>query len=466
MKYKYRCSENSRSDIEMCEECFQKQLKIDRQAVEIEQLKNQLRYRKKNQNEPYGSSTPSSKIAFKENSLRSKENAENGRPTGHSDNGRTRFSEAEAEETISLKVEIQACPECGGRLESEGVDSRAFLDAAIIEAKKVIYKCQVKSCTKCKKKVTRKPIALPGKIYSNNLIANAMVMHYLEGIPLNTVARLMGNGVSGSALIRIFHELGESWKDAYENLKKEYREEPVKHADETGWRTKGNNGYAWLFCSPTISLFSFEKTRSGEIPKSILGDVSLPGVLIVDRYAGYNQVPCHIQYCYAHLLRDVTDLEKKFPKIKEVQLFVADFAPLLTAAMKLRRQDISNEEYIRAARVLKEKILGLARSPAKHAAIQTYQSIFIEKESRLFHWVQDRAVPCENNRAERELRPTVIARKVSFGSQSTKGALTRSILMSILHSAAKRAQKITIKQWILSSIDNLAQDSPLSFANL
>ncbi|MBI3941357.1 MAG: transposase, partial [Acidobacteria bacterium] len=38
-----------------------------------------------------------------------------------------------------------------------------------------------------------------------------------------------------------------------------------------------------------------------------------------------------------------------------------------------------------------------------------------------------------DNRCERELRPTVIARKVSFGSQSEAGAKTREIMMSLLH---------------------------------
>jgi len=41
-------------------------------------------------------------------------------------------------------------------------------------------------------------------------------------------------------------------------------------------------------------------------------------------------------------------------------------------------------------------------------------------------------IPAENNRAERALRPLVIARKVSFGSQSEAGAGTREILMTVL----------------------------------
>jgi hypothetical protein len=56
---------------------------------------------------------------------------------------------------------------------------------------------------------------------------------------------------------------------------------------------------------------------------------------------------------------------------------------------------------------------------------------------------KDRAVPADNNRAERELRPLVIARKVSFGSQSEAGAHTREALMSVLHTLRKRTDDLT-----------------------
>lgn len=40
-------------------------------------------------------------------------------------------------------------------------------------------------------------------------------------------------------------------------------------------------------------------------------------------------------------------------------------------------------------------------------------------------------VPSENNAAERAVRPTVIARKVSGGTRSAKGSETNSILRSL-----------------------------------
>ena len=96
----------------------------------------------------------------------------------------------------------------------------------------------------------------------------------------------------------------------------------VKHADETGWRTDGHNGYAWLFCTKTISIFRFRQTRSGQVALQVLGAKRLRGVLVVDRYHGYNRAFCAIQYCYAHMLRNVQDLEKEFlSEAKKVGLY-------------------------------------------------------------------------------------------------------------------------------------------------
>ena len=63
------------------------------------------------------------------------------------------------------------------------------------------------------------------------------------------------------------------------------------------------------------------------------------------------------------------------------------------------------------------------------------------------------------NLAERDLRPTVIARKVSFGSQSEAGAKTRSILMTVLHTLKKRTSEPGAV--LKTTLDQLAQDPTL-----
>ena len=164
----------------------------------------------------------------------------------------------------------------------------------------------------------------------------------------------------------------------------------------------------------------------------------MPGVLVVDRYGGYNKAPCDIQYCYEHLRRPIEDLLKEFPKSKEIKDFVNKVVPLLSQAMGLRSQDISDDEFYKKASQLKSNIIHEMNKSAKHAGIQNIQSIFQEYSHRLYHWADNRDIPAENNYSERGFRRLVISRKISFGSQSDKGAKTREILMTVLHSLRKR----------------------------
>jgi transposase len=223
-----------------------------------------------------------------------------------------------------------------------------------------------------------------------------------------------------------------------EKLIAEYRQAPVKHADETGWPNDGRRGYAWLFCTPPISIFRLRLTRAASVAKDVLGEEPLPGVLVVDRYHAYNKAPCALQYCYSHLLRDVQDVGKEFPDHQEVQDFVGTTAPLIAQAIQLRTQPIADEVFYTRADQLKMDIQQVMHSEARHAGIQKIQNIFREKAHRMYHWAQDRAIPADNNFNERELRKLVIARKISFGSQGDAGAKTREILMTTLLTLKKR----------------------------
>ncbi len=94
--------------------------------------------------------------------------------------------------------------------------------------------------------------------------------------------------------------------------------------------------------------------------------------------------------------------------------------------------------------------------PAKHLGIRRIQEIFRENESRLYHWATNRAVPANNNLAERDLRPSVVARKVSFGSVTDNGARTRSILSTVVSRLKKRGADVEDR--LKRALDQLAQN--------
>jgi hypothetical protein len=170
----------------------------------------------------------------------------------------------------------------------------------------------------------------------------------------------------------------------------------------------------------------------------VLGSQRLPGTLVVDRYKAYNKAPCAMQYCYSHLSRDIEDLQKDDPDDPEVNRFVETAPPQLAAAMSLRTLKLSKRQFLKQAAALRRDLESTMQAAASHPGIQHIQDLFREKSQRMFRWTLDPRIPAENNRAERELRPLVIARKVSFGSQSEAGAATRETLMSVLLTLQKR----------------------------
>jgi transposase len=445
----------TRSDWTICKECLQKQQKIDRLEEELRRVKAKLRYQERTAREgPFGSSTPSSKVPLKANSLEENQARKGGAKLGHPGHGRKPLDLAQSERTIPVHLPT-SCPDCGTSLESRGVSRRTLLDAQPLRPEKQLLLLDVKRCPKCRRTFRAKPPGvLPKSLFTNRLLSVVAIEHYLHGRTLGQLQRQLGAGYG--ALINALHGLAKRLQPVIPKLIREYRAAFVKHADETGWRTDGRGGYMWLFCTPRLSLFRFRASRSAKVAHEVLGDKRLPGTLVVDRYGAYNKAPCAIQYCYSHLSRDIEDLQKDDPDDPEVNRFVETALPQLAAAMSLRQLALSKRQFRQQAAALRHDIETTMNAPASHPGIQHIQDLFREKSQRMYRWTLDPRIPAENNRAERELRPLVIARKVSFGSQSDAGAATREILMSVLVTLQKRTPDPLAT--LTAALDTLATD--------
>ena len=79
--------------------------------------------------------------------------------------------------------------------------------------------------------------------------------------------------------------------------------------DETGWRENGANGYVWTFSTPTGYFLPW---RGKSVVDEVLGD-GFAGVLVCDFYAAYHHYDGPKQRCWAHLLRDIHDLQGLYP---------------------------------------------------------------------------------------------------------------------------------------------------------
>ena len=102
------------------------------------------------------------------------------------------------------------------------------------------------------------------------------------------------------------HQTAQRAQPAVAAILDRIRASPVVHADETGWRQSGANGYVWTFSTPTERYF-LRRGRGKAVVDEALGE-SFSGVLVSDFYAAYHHYDGPKQRCRAHLLRDIHDL--------------------------------------------------------------------------------------------------------------------------------------------------------------
>jgi len=458
----YRLPKTKDYGVNLCEGCFDKQRQIDRLKEEVQQLRLKVcANQRKSAVGFFGLSTPSSQIPVKQNSLAENQAKSGGATKGHRGVGRQVFSKDEADERRIAKVEAVTCAGCACGLRRQSSNERGIYELERERIKKIYYELERKICPKCRQIVSgRVENAFARVALSNELVVEVAEQHYVLGRTLGQIAERFG--INYSTLADSLKRVGKLLEPSLERLKTDYRASPMRHADETGWRTDGGNGYSWYFGSHNVSLHLFRDTRSASVVREVLGTAELGGVLVVDRYGGYNRVPCEIQYCYAHLLREMKDLEQEFENNVEIKSYTSQMKLHLSDAMQLRKRGLTETQYQAEAATIKSKIFELSDRQASHPAVRKWQDFFVEKSERLYQWCQNSQIPAENNYAEREIRKVVIARKMSYGSQSAEGAKTRETWTSILQTLKKREENPRDK--LVEALNKLSQIKDLDIA--
>ncbi|MCX6349381.1 MAG: hypothetical protein NTV79_07770 [Candidatus Aureabacteria bacterium] len=219
-------------DWTICRGCLEKQRKIDQLEEELRCVKAKLRYQERSASEgPFGSSTPSSKLPLKSNSLEENQSRKGGAKPGHPGHGRAALSDQNAERIIRISLP-PGCPDCGTTLKNRGVARRAVLDAQPLRSEKQLLLLDIKRCPKCRRFFRAKaPGVLPKSLFSNRLLSILAVQHYIHGSTLGQMEKQLGIGYG--SLVAALHGLARRLRPIVPRFIKEYRVAFVKHADET-----------------------------------------------------------------------------------------------------------------------------------------------------------------------------------------------------------------------------------------
>ena len=183
-------------------------------------------------------------------------------------------------------------------------------------------------------------------------------------------------------------------------------------------------GALWATVStPTLRLFHFVTSRAGQVIRDLLGPADA-GVTVSDFYRAYDQLDGPHQRCWAHFLRDVHKLTEADPRHAGLAVWAEAVQVLYRFAVAWSAQVEERTPAERAAmpQGLEALLLAVCRAQEPETPQATLCARVERHHGEFFTFVAVPGVAPTNNAAERALRPLVIARKISGGTRSARGA--------------------------------------------
>ena len=392
-------------------------------------------------------STPSGmKPTYQKPSAKGRGRKKPGRKAGHPGSRRT------PPDRIDRRQEYRAtcCPDCGGRLKRCQETRTRYTEDIPEDLHPEVTEHTIHRdwCPHCKKKVEPPvPEALPKATLGNRTLALTAWLHFAAGNTLSQVIDVFNFHLqlklTPGGLVQMWHRLAEVLYPWYEEIGWQARQSAVLHGDETGWRVNGKTHWLWCFANHLSTYFMIDRSRgSRALLKFFVEEFS--GTLVSDFWGAYNKVSSALrQTCLPHLLRELDHTEKYKSPGKGWPSFARKLRRLMKDAMRLwyRRKEYSPATYASRRNRLGERLQSLIETPWQDSHAKRLVKRLRRHQNDLFTFLDHEGVPFDNNLAEREIRPAVIARKNSFGNRSDRGANTQAILMSIFRTLRKRGHQ-------------------------
>jgi len=217
------------------------------------------------------------------------------------------------------------------------------------------------------------------------------------------------------------------------------------NADETRWPQAGQTQWLWVVVTRLVTVFTITASRGSPVIKGLLGE-DYDGVLGSDRYAGYAWLDdAFRQVCWAHLKRDFQGLVDRGGGAQTVGTAALVLVHDLFAVWHQYRTGVLDRPGLQATMqpvhdaftVLLDEGMRCA-DPKATTLCRSLDRLW----PALWTFVDEDGVEPTNNAAERALRPAVLWRKGSFGTQSDGGARFVERLLTVTATCRQHGRSV------------------------
>ena len=420
---------------------------VDRLLKENRELRKRLEKYDKPPKDSGNSSIPPSKepiraeIERRTKSLRAKSDKPVGGQIGHEGTTRKMVDTPDEIEELSS----QYCRECGRDLsEIEGVLDyvRQEIDLPPIMPvyrERRFYR-KVCTCGCCNRDYAPRRRGGNAITFGKNIRAIATYLSVLQCMPYRRLQSLFATmfnvSISQGTLANIVREMLDKSRPAIELIERLIRKSAVVGFDESGCYVNGKLNWSWIAQTAYLTLVFRGAGRGARVLEERFGESLKNMIAVTDRHSAYFVIDfLNNQICLAHLLRNLeylNDIDKEQMWAKEVQT-------LLQEAIHLRNEkpdDVIPKEIwlTRLDSLLKQNLDNLRNE------FNELKRGIIKCRDYIFNFLDNPAIPSDNNGSERGIRKLKVKLKISGCFRSETGADAFHALHSIADTAWKNGQ--------------------------
>jgi len=374
-------------------------------------------------------------------SLRKKSGKKPGGQQGH--RGQTLMFSPCPDEVIVHPVE--RCEQCQADL--------AHVPPSMVERRQVVdvpparllvreHYSEQKQCPQCQQITCA---AFPAEVrapvqYSPTIAAMAIYLVQQQMLPLARACEVMEDllavSMSEGTLCDLIARCARNLADVEQQTKEALIQSDVIHQDETGLYVQGQRQRMHVTCTPSLTHYDVHASRGRAALEAIGILPRFAGTSVHDGWRSYFLYDCSHALCLVHLLRDLTFLEEE-----QQQAWAGELKTLLlemkAAAEDARAQGMKRLHPLEIADWETHFLELLAQGDALHPVAQAppgtrgrskqsparnlLDRLFRDQEAVL-RFLEDLAVPFDNNQAERDIRMVKVQQKVSGCFRAASGA--------------------------------------------
>jgi transposase len=257
--------------------------------------------------------------------------------------------------------------------------------------------------------------------------------------------------ISVGSVGRLRQQMSEAIAQPVEALHRYVQQQPVVGIDETslpqgnadGNNGQGKRGWLWVMVTPLVCYFQAALSRSQATAQALLG-ADFAGIVNSDRYSAYNWLSLQWrQLCWAHLKRDFTKIAERSGVSQTLgQQLLQQQEQLFELWYQVRDGTLARPQFIEAVAPIRQRVkelleegsaypIGAKEKTPLAKTVRTCQQL-LKVEPALWLFVTTAGVEPTNNAAEQAIRPAVLWRRCSYGSQSATGSLFVGRMMTVV----------------------------------